>query len=70
MNGFQLTFFTRQDRRHGGQPLAHWLLAFAQAQGALGGTLLDALAKEPIDLFSVKQPVEFGRVGARAPAAG
>lgn len=106
MNGFQLTFFTQQDRRHDGQSLAHWLLAFAKAQGALGGTLLAggesfghtgrfhsahffeladqpveveivvdaptcdrllaALAQEPIDLFYVKQAVEFGRVGAKA----
>jgi len=110
VHGFQLTFFTQQDRRHDGQPLAHWLLAFAKAQGALGGTLvaagesfghtgrfhsarffeladqpvevaiavdaptcgrlLAALEKEPIDLFYVKQPVEFGRVGAQAPAKG
>lgn len=108
MNGFQLTFYTQQDRRHDGQPLAHWLLAFAKAQGALGGTLaaagesfghtgrfhsarffeladqpvevaiavdaptcdrlLAALAQEPVDLFYVKQAVEFGRLGAKAPA--
>jgi len=110
VNGFQLTFFTQQDRRHDGQPLAHWLLAFAKTQGALGGTLvpagesfghtgrfhsarffeladqpvevaiavdaptsdrlLAALAQEPIDLFYVKQAVEFGRVGAQAPTKG
>ncbi len=25
MNGYQLTFFTQQNRRHGHQPLAKWL---------------------------------------------
>lgn len=40
MNGYQLTFFTEQDRRHGHTPLGEWLLAFAMAHGARGGTLV------------------------------
>jgi len=103
MQGYQLVFFTQQDRRHGHTPLGEWLLQFARQQGALGGTLvgaaegfghlghfhsahffeladqpiavtvstdeagcqrlLDALAREPIDIAYVKVPVEYGRLG-------
>src|SRR5262245_34842508 len=42
MHGFQLTFFTQQDRRHGGKPLAHWLVEQAQAMGIGGATLVPA----------------------------
>ncbi|GAA4331459.1 DUF190 domain-containing protein [Pigmentiphaga soli] len=40
MQGYQLTFFTRQDRRHGREPLGEWLLKFAKSHGAAGGTLV------------------------------
>jgi len=40
MQGFQLTFFTQQDRRHGGKPLGEWLLAEAHRLGIGGATLL------------------------------
>lgn len=40
MNGYQLTFFTEQDRRHGHTPLGEWLLKFAKEHGAIGGTLV------------------------------
>lgn len=42
MHGFQLTFFTQQDRRHGSQPLAHWLLEEARALGISGATMIPA----------------------------
>lgn len=42
MHGFQLTFFTQQDRSHHGKPLAHWLLEEARAMGVAGATLLAA----------------------------
>jgi PII-like signaling protein len=42
MHGFQLTFFTQQDRRHGGQPLAQWLLEEARSLGISGATLIQA----------------------------
>lgn len=42
MQGYQLTFFTQQDRYHEHQPLGDWLLKFAKSQGAAGGTLLGA----------------------------
>lgn len=42
MDGFQLTFFTQQDRRHGSQPLAHWLLEEARALGIRGATMIPA----------------------------
>lgn len=29
MNGYQIIFFTRQDRRHRGRPLADWLVHLA-----------------------------------------
>ncbi len=42
MDGFQLTFFTQQDRRHHGKSLAHWLVEEARAMGIGGATLLPA----------------------------
>lgn len=40
MQGYQLTFFTAQDRRVGRRPIGEWLLEFARAHGAMGGTLV------------------------------
>lgn len=40
MNGYQITFFTQQDRRHGKQPLAEWLIALARELGLRGATLV------------------------------
>jgi PII-like signaling protein len=42
MHGFQLTFFTQQDRRHGHTPMAEWLLLEAKKLGLSGGTLVGA----------------------------
>ncbi len=42
MLGYQLTFFTQQDRSHKGKPLAKWLLEEAQAMGIGGATLIPA----------------------------
>jgi PII-like signaling protein len=42
MKGYQLTFYTQQDRTHGGSSLAEWLLNCAREQGAMGGTLFTA----------------------------
>ena len=42
MQGFQLSFFTQQDRRHGHQPLAEWLLDEARRLGIAGATLSNA----------------------------
>lgn len=42
MNGYQVTFFTQQDRRNHGLPLAEWLLKAARDLGISGGTVLAA----------------------------
>ncbi|MDD2808036.1 DUF190 domain-containing protein [Rhodoferax sp.] len=42
MNGFQLTFFTQQDRLHGTTPLGQWLLLEAKKLGLRGATLTAA----------------------------
>ncbi|KGO35259.1 MAG: DUF190 domain-containing protein [Desulfoprunum sp.] len=42
MLGFQLTFFTQQDRRHHGVSLGQWLLEVAQGLGINGATLITA----------------------------
>jgi PII-like signaling protein len=42
MQGFQLTFFTLQDRRHGNQPVGDWLLDLAREQGLHGATVVAA----------------------------
>jgi len=39
MKGFQITFFTQQDRKHKGKQLAEWLLQAAKDHGAHGGTI-------------------------------
>jgi PII-like signaling protein len=40
MNGFQITFFTQQDRRHHGKPVADWLIHLAMEMGLRGATLI------------------------------
>lgn len=42
MLGYQLTFFTQQDRSHRGRPLAKWLLEEARTIGIGGATLIPA----------------------------
>jgi PII-like signaling protein len=42
MDGFQLTFFTHQDKRHKGQPLGDWLVQLARELGLRGATLVGA----------------------------
>lgn len=42
MHGYQLTFFTQQDRSHHGLPLAQWLLEEARNIGISGATLIPA----------------------------
>ena len=42
MLGYQLTFFTQQDRSHQGRPLAQWLVDEARAIGIGGATLIPA----------------------------
>lgn len=44
MHGYQLTFFTHQDRKHGWMPLGEWLLREAQSLGIGGATLTAATA--------------------------
>ncbi|HWK55142.1 MAG TPA: DUF190 domain-containing protein [Hyphomicrobiales bacterium] len=40
MNGYQITFFTQQDRRHAGKSLADWLIHLAAEMGLHGATLI------------------------------
>ena len=40
VQGFQITFFTQQNRRHGDKPVAECLLGIAQELGIRGATLL------------------------------
>jgi len=42
MQGYQLTFFMQQDRKHGRLPLAEWLLQEARRLGVAGATLISA----------------------------
>ncbi len=42
MNGFQITFFTQQDRRHHHKPMAEWLLLAARDLGLRGATVVAA----------------------------
>lgn len=42
MQGYQLTFFTQQDRKHGHQPMGEWLLEEARKIGIAGARLIGA----------------------------
>lgn len=42
MNGYQITFFTQQDRRHQHKPLAEWLILAARDLGIRGATIIAA----------------------------
>ncbi|MDF0605679.1 DUF190 domain-containing protein [Neisseriaceae bacterium TC5R-5] len=42
MQGYQLTFFTLQNRQHGEMPLGDWLIQEARKLGAGGATLIVA----------------------------
>ncbi len=42
MKGYQLTFLTQQDRKHGGLSLGEWLLQEARRLGVGGATLFGA----------------------------
>lgn len=43
MHGYQITFFTQQNRMHRQRPLAQWLLGEAKKLGFHGATLSGAL---------------------------
>ncbi len=40
MKGYQITFFTQQDKRHDGKPLGDWLVQLAREMGLPGATLI------------------------------
>jgi PII-like signaling protein len=105
MQGFQMTFFTQQDRRHRGLPLGEWLVQEARKMGVARATMIaaaegygrdrklhsahffeladqpievimalseddvdrifDRLTEEKINIFYVKEPIEFGMTGER-----
>ena len=39
MNGYQITFFTRQDRRHKGKQIGEWLIQLVKELGLRGASL-------------------------------
>ena len=39
MNGYQITFFTSQDRRQEGKPIGEWLMQLVQELGLRGASL-------------------------------
>jgi PII-like signaling protein len=42
MKGYQVTFFTQQDKRQHGHPLAEWLMLAARKMGFHGATIVAA----------------------------
>jgi PII-like signaling protein len=40
MIGFQIAFFTQQDRRHHGKPLAEWLVQLSRQMNLRGATII------------------------------
>lgn len=78
MNGYQITFFTRQGRRHGHQPIEQWLVGVARSLGlgatstagvegvGLSGKLHSAhfieLADQPVEITMVATDEQAGRL--------
>lgn len=66
MLGYQITFFTQQDRVHDRQPLAQWLIEQARQHGLRGATLNGSIqglghdgTMHAINLFDLSdQPVQ------------
>lgn len=77
MHGYQITFFTQQDRLHGQRPLAQWLIEEARRQGIRGATLNGALGGlghdgtvHAVNLFDLSdQPVQVTLVVTEEEAA-
>jgi len=42
MNGYQINFYTLQNRKYHDQPIAEWLLEKAQVMGIRGATVIHA----------------------------
>jgi PII-like signaling protein len=43
MKGYQITFFTQQDRKHKSMALGEWLIQLAKELGLRGATLVNAI---------------------------
>jgi PII-like signaling protein len=43
MNGYQITFFTQQDRRHHGKQIGDWLVQLAKKMGLRGATMFSGV---------------------------
>ncbi|WP_044872904.1 DUF190 domain-containing protein [Pseudomonas sp. LFM046] len=43
MNGYQLTLYTQQNRRHEGKMLADWIVSLAMEMGLRGATLVSGI---------------------------
>ena len=52
MNGYQITFFTRQDRRHKGKQIGEWLIQLVQELGLRGASLH---AASPVAAASIRR---------------
>ncbi|MGN6388813.1 MAG: DUF190 domain-containing protein [Burkholderiaceae bacterium] len=57
MTGYLVTFFTRQDRRHGGLPVHEWLMRAAQQAGIRGTTAL--MASEGTGRHGIRHSAHF-----------
>ncbi|MXV05462.1 DUF190 domain-containing protein [Enterobacter sp. ABFQC] len=67
MKGYQITFYTQQDRMHGTVPLAQWMIEQAKLHGLRGATLtagIEGLGHDgvthAINLFDIsEQPIQI-----------
>lgn len=57
MQGYQLTFFTQQERTHQQQPLARWRVEQARQLGLRGATLQGG------QVYYTRVAAEFGTLG-------
>lgn len=72
MQGYQVVFFTQQDRMHGHLPLAQWLLEEARKLGVRGATVSGGIqglghdgAVHAINMFDLSdQPVQVTLVAS------
>jgi len=67
MHGYQLTFFTQQDRKHHGLLLAQWLPEGARIIGISGATLIQA-AEGSAHFLELAEQQEVTMAGCEADA--
>lgn len=73
MQGWQITFFTHQNARHGARPMGEWLVQLARElglRGATHATRFFELAEQPMEVVMALSEEETQRLFERLQAEG